>query len=1321
MTNFSNQSLSNRSFAGENLAGANFRNADIRGCDFTNANLEGADFSGVRAGKSLRQQVILISCVIIETLVSIAVAMFAFGVLATFIFEKIFANVTAFNGLFAGCVAFGSGVLLCFLYLLFRLITKTHHKDLPMGQFILATFVGVGVISGKMGFGEFIKGNIFGGFFYFSLVLFCGWLIWFGIVLAVRTFQRATGTSFTQANLSYAQFIQSTLTGCNFSNSDLSNAKFYKANLRNSVLTNINADGTDFSGAILKEAYIQNWRINDNTKFDDVIWTRKAKTGWLDFSNQDLRNYSFKEDQNLVGANFRNADIRGCDFTNANLEGADFSGVKAGRSRTQEIILMAVVFGILIQGVFASAVAFKFVDASLIEFAGAVVGSFIFSLGITFTFWFVFSLAPIFDNVLSVLLFSPVMFVAMDGFAFAAIATFSEFTKGSFLWGIFIAVIALFLALVLYLIIFYGIILEFQKILGTSFSKTNLLDAQFSQSILSNCDFSNSDLTNATFHRAKLQNVNIANAKAHGTDFSRAKFKNINIQNWSIDANTNFNDAILSRELITSLLDSSNQDPINVQDGETDTVPNTELLDFSNQDLRNRSFKDNQNLAGANFRNADIRGCDFTNANLEGADFSGVKSGRSHRQKILLIAVALVVMIQGAFAAKIAFECSSASIIHLAVAVVGLLGLSLGIAFTFLFISTTVPETSSAILFSAVMFVAIDGFNFVAINTFNEFTKGNLIVGNLLAVITLLLGLVSCFFFAVLWMGFKELQKILGTSFSKTNLLDAQFSQSILSNCDFSNSDLTNATFHRAKLQNVNLANAKAHGTDFSRAKFKNINIQNWSIDADTNFNDAILSRELITALLDSSNQHPINVQDGETDTVPNTELLDFSNQDLRNRSFKDNQNLAGANFRNSDIRGCDFTNANLEGADFSGARAGRSRTQEIIFIMVVLIGVVQGFLGLKVLTFFYDFGGYILSILIMILGLLIGLFVNHSLITFLRSLSESLNKEFVNDTLLMSSLSGFFLGVDFILSPFCLFVLWMLIGDFQLKTGTFLNKANLSRTQFIEATLINCDFSSSDLNNATFYKATLRNSNFANANANGTDFSSAKLIGTNNENWNINADTNFNETIFIENISTIWLGFLVNFFKKANLLGLFLMGFSFACYIPLIVPFVNSNILLFLKLIIVVWLILSILISPLFSRFSDKGITKLRKKLRIPFIGLIFTTYIIYIIYRIYILFRGEHEHIGGTGSISFSSAGSLLGDIFWLPILSLALVIRKIRRNGRNLFISIIFTVSSFAFGIAVGYLIFVTSPNLILLGWITMPIGLLFLISSFPFEEH
>ncbi|TRU24756.1 MAG: hypothetical protein EWV92_19975 [Microcystis aeruginosa Ma_MB_S_20031200_S102] len=184
------------------------------------------------------------------------------------------------------------------------------------------------------------------------------------------------------------------------------------------------------------------------------------------FSNQSLSNRSFAG-ENLAGANFRNADIRGCDFTNANLEGANFSGVKAGRSRTQEIILMAVVFGILIQGVFASAVAFKFVDASLIEFAGAVVGSFVFSLGITFTFLFIFSLAPIPDNVSWVLLCSAVMFVAMDGFAFAAITT-NQFIKGNLIVGNFLAVITLLLGLVscfFFAVLWMGF-KELQKILG---------------------------------------------------------------------------------------------------------------------------------------------------------------------------------------------------------------------------------------------------------------------------------------------------------------------------------------------------------------------------------------------------------------------------------------------------------------------------------------------------------------------------------------------------------------------------------------------------------------------------------------------------------------------------------------------------------------------------------------------------------------------------------------------------------------------------------------------------------------------------------------
>jgi uncharacterized protein YjbI with pentapeptide repeats len=60
--------------------------------------------------------------------------------------------------------------------------------------------------------------------------------------------------------------------------------------------------------------------------------------------------------------------------------------------------------------------------------------------------------------------------------------------------------------------------------------------------------------------------------------------------------------------------------------------------------------------------------------------------------------------------------------------------------------------------------------------------------------------------------------------------------------------------------------------------------------------------------------------------------LLDFSNQDLRNRSFK-GRDLAGADFRKADIRGCDFRNANLEGADFSGAIVGQSGKQTLGYL----------------------------------------------------------------------------------------------------------------------------------------------------------------------------------------------------------------------------------------------------------------------------------------------------------------------------------------------------------------------------------------------------
>jgi hypothetical protein len=103
--------------------------------------------------------------------------------------------------------------------------------------------------------------------------------------------------------------------------------------------------------------------------------------------------------------------------------------------------------------------------------------------------------------------------------------------------------------------------------------------------------------------------------------------------------------------------------------------------------------------------------------------------------------------------------------------------------------------------------------------------------------------------------------------------------------------------------------------------------------------------------------------------------------------------------------------------------------------------------------------------------------------------------------------------------------------------------------------------------------------------------------------------------------------------------------------------------------------------------------------------------------IVKIYMSFRGDHI----DGSISLNNSG-LFADIIWLLILALPLVIRTIRRSGNNLLISIIFAISSFGFGITTGVLlfaIFYVKSFSSVLGWITLIIGVLGLISTFPFD--
>lgn len=71
---------------------------------------------------------------------------------------------------------------------------------------------------------------------------------------------------------------------------------------------------------------------------------------------------------------------------------------------------------------------------------------------------------------------------------------------------------------------------------------------------------------------------------------------------------------------------------------------NSENFNFSNQDLRKRSFK-GQNLNGANFNASDVRGCDFSNSLLRGANFDHIKAGQTTKTFLSLIAITFITTI----------------------------------------------------------------------------------------------------------------------------------------------------------------------------------------------------------------------------------------------------------------------------------------------------------------------------------------------------------------------------------------------------------------------------------------------------------------------------------------------------------------------------------------------------------------------------------------------------------------------------------------------------------------------------------------------------
>ena len=78
----------------------------------------------------------------------------------------------------------------------------------------------------------------------------------------------------------------------------------------------------------------------------------------------------------------------------------------------------------------------------------------------------------------------------------------------------------------------------------------------------------------------------------------------------------------------------------------------TAAADYSNKNFQNASFK-NQDLSNANFSGSDLRGADFSSANLSGADFTNATTGITPANKAIIFVTALVISLLSGYVAML--------------------------------------------------------------------------------------------------------------------------------------------------------------------------------------------------------------------------------------------------------------------------------------------------------------------------------------------------------------------------------------------------------------------------------------------------------------------------------------------------------------------------------------------------------------------------------------------------------------------------------------------------------------------------------------------
>jgi uncharacterized protein YjbI with pentapeptide repeats len=141
------------------------------------------------------------------------------------------------------------------------------------------------------------------------------------------------------------------------------------------------------------------------------------------------------------------------------------------------------------------------------------------------------------------------------------------------------------------------------------------------------------------------------------------------------------------------------------------------------------------------------------------------------------------------------------------------------------------------------------------------------------------------------------------SALSDTILIDADLSETELSNADLRNANLSNAD-----LRNANLSGADLRGADLIDADLSNAHL------SDANLSDAYLdSANLGGALLDGANLGGTYLSGAD---LRGADLIDA---DLSNAHLSD-ANLSDANLSYANLRGTDLSDATLSGANLKGA-----------------------------------------------------------------------------------------------------------------------------------------------------------------------------------------------------------------------------------------------------------------------------------------------------------------------------------------------------------------------------------------------------------------